>query len=86
MPLGQMRHNLTVVPKPRGVRPEHEDEVFVRLSLYEPGVESLDDPALAFTMPVSDLLRFLYGLIGDLHQIVQTDVGESYLFPPFNPN
>jgi hypothetical protein len=88
MSLGQMRHSLAVVPKPSNVLPEHEDEIFVRLSLFEPGVESLDDPALAFTMPVSDLLYFLYGLVVDVREIVHDDVGESYVFPSnlWSPN
>ncbi len=81
MSLGLMRHNLTRVSKPSSVLPEDEDEVFVRLSLYEPGAESLAEPALAFTMSVPDMLRMLNGLIVDLREIVQDDALESYVFP-----
>jgi hypothetical protein len=83
---GRMRHQIHLVPKPEQVLPEHEDEIFVRLCLYEPGVESDVDPALAFTMPVSDMIRMLYGMAADVREIVHNDTGD--LFPPslYNPN
>ena len=85
---GLMRTSLQVVPKPPVVLPEHEDEIFVRLSLYQPGVETLEEPALAFTMPVSDLLRMLYEIAADVKEIVHNDVAESFAFPThlYNPN
>ena len=85
---GQMRHHLEMVPKPSSVLPEHENELFVRLSLFEPGLESPTEPALAFTMPVSDMLKMLYGMAADVREIVQNDVGESYVFPSnlYSPN
>jgi hypothetical protein len=88
MSKGLMRTSLQVVPKPPVVLPEHEDEIFVRLCFYEPGMETDVDPALAFTMPVSDLLRMLNGIAADLREIVHNDVGEAWPFPPslFNPN
>ena len=40
MASGLMRTSLEVMPKPERVLPEHEHEIFVRLSLYEPGQET----------------------------------------------
>jgi hypothetical protein len=81
--MGRMRHQIHLVPKPEVVLPEHEDEIFVRLSLLGPGSE---EPDLAFTMPVSDMLRLLYGMAADVREIVHNDTGD--LFPPslYNPN
>jgi hypothetical protein len=83
--MSQMRHHLEMVPKPSSVLPEHENEVFVRLSFLGPGS---DEPDLAFTMPVSDMLKMLYGMAADVREIVQDDVGESYVFPSnlYSPN
>ena len=78
-----MRTSLELMPTPHNVRPEHENEIFVRLSFYEPGSETLENPALAFTMPVSDLLRMLYGIADDVKQIVEEDIAMATLeLPP----
>jgi len=77
MASGLMRTSLEVMPKPERVLPEHEHEIFVRLSLYEPGQETLENPALAFTMPVSDLLRMLYGIAADVRQVVADNLEEQ---------
>ena len=71
---GLMRTSLEVMPKPKSVLPEHEHEIFVQLSFYEPGTETLENPALAFTMPVGDLLRLLYGIARDVRQMVADDM------------
>jgi hypothetical protein len=82
--MATMKTTLEVVEKPLTAPPD-TDEIFVRLAFYEPDTETLEEPALAFTMPVSDMLRMLYGISCDLREIIQDDLYYQMMTPPIEP-
>ena len=80
-----LRTTLEVVDTPKSVSPELEDEIFVRLSFRDSETPEEAEPDLAFTMAVSAMLRMLYGLCGDLKEIIAQDAFYQAIEPPTTP-